>query len=145
MFKRILIITSAFLQINTIQAQIPRNAQIVYKQGVAFMNKEKYPDAMASFFKAISLYKKYDSAYMQMANINVKFNSLDTAISFYKKALEVNPKQIQAAMNLASIYRNAKNDVDMGLTFYLKAIAIDSTNKDALVGAAWCSRRAILN
>ena len=138
MFKRFLIITMALLSITTIRAQPPMKAVILYHQGVSFMNKEKYPEAMASFFKALATYKNYDSAYFQMANINVKFSSFDTAISFYNKALKINPKFFLAYMNLANIYRNFKEDIDKTLTYYLKAREIDSTNKEALIGAAWC-------
>lgn len=138
MLKRILIIATAFFIFNSNLAQPPKNAVIVYNQGITFMNKEKYPDAMASFFKAIKLYKNYDSAYFQMANINLKFRSIDTAISFYKKALEINPKFLPAAFSLAFIYRNTKNDVGTSLAYYLKALSIDTANKEAMIGAAWC-------
>lgn len=138
MFKRVLIIATAFLFFIAAQAQPPKNAQAVYQQGVAFMVKEQYPDAMVSFFKAVALYKNYDSAYLQMANINVKFNSFDTAIKFYKLALAANPKNVTALINLASVYKNVEHDVNSALGCYLKAIAIDSTNKEILTYAAWC-------
>jgi tetratricopeptide (TPR) repeat protein len=102
------------------------------------MKKEQYPDAMASFFKAVALYKQYDSAWMQMAGINVKFSSFDTAISFYKKALAINPKYVQALIDIALLYKNIKMDVNTALDYYLKAVAIDSSNKEALTLVAWC-------
>lgn len=138
MFKRVLIIAAAFLPFITTNAQPPRSAQAVYHQGLAFMSQEKYPDAMASFFKAVALYKNYDSAWVRMADINVKFNSFDTAISFYKKALAINPKNLQALINIAAIYKNEKDDVPSALGDYLKAVAIDSTNKETIALVAWC-------
>src|SRR4051812_11575841 len=96
MYKRVLIIAAVFLGFTSAKAQPPKNARAVYSQGIAFMNKAQYQDAMASFFKAVILYKNYDSAYFQMAEINMKYSSFDTAISFYKKALAVNPKYMQA-------------------------------------------------
>ena len=138
MFKRVLIIAIAFLSITVARAQPPKNAQAVYHQGLQFMAKEQYPNAMACFFKAVALYKNYDSAYFQMANINVKFNSIDTAIKFYKKALSINPKHLLTLLNLATIYKNQEQDVNGALGYYLRAIAIDSTNKETLAFAAWC-------
>ena len=102
MFKKVWIIVIAFLSLTGAKAQPPKNAQAVYQQGVAFMIKEQYPNAMASFFKAVALYKNFDSAYLQMGNINAKFNSYDTAIKFYKLALNCNPKNLTALINLAS-------------------------------------------
>jgi tetratricopeptide (TPR) repeat protein len=138
MFKRALIIATIFLSFISANAQPPKNAQIVYHQGLACMGKGQYPDAMGSFFKALALYKNYDSAYFQMANINVKFDSNDTAISFYKKALAINPKYLQALINVAVLYKNVKQNFELALDYYLKAVAIDSTNKETQVAIAWC-------
>jgi len=138
MYKKVLTAVMAFFFILATKAQPPKNAAVVYKKGIEFMKKEMYPEAMASFFKAVALYKNYDSAYVQMANINVHFNSNDTAISFYKKALAINPKYLEALMNLGSLYKNVEHDINGALGFYLRVIAIDSTNKEALTYAAWC-------
>jgi tetratricopeptide (TPR) repeat protein len=138
MLKLFLVSLSIFVSFNPANAQPPKNAQIVYQQGIAFMGKEQYPDAMASFFKALAFYENYDSAYFQMAEINVKFNSIDTAISFYKKALAINPNYLQTLINLAAVYKNFKSDVITGLGYYLRALAIDSTNKETLYYTAWC-------
>ena len=139
MFKKVWIIVIAFLSLTGAKAQPPKNAQAVYQQGVAFMIKEQYPNAMASFFKAVALYKNFDSAYLQMGNINAKFNSYDTAIKFYKLALNCNPKNLTALINLASVYKNVEHDVNGALGYYLKALAIDSTNKEVFTWIAWCN------
>ncbi|HMD00915.1 MAG TPA: tetratricopeptide repeat protein, partial [Ferruginibacter sp.] len=138
MYKRLIVITLALFSICSIQAQPPKTAQIVYQQGVDFMMKENYQKAMISFFKAVSLYKQYDSALFQMGNINAHFQSFDTAINFYKKALAANPRYVEALINLGGLYKNTQHDINSALGCYLKVIAIDSTNKDALVWVAWC-------
>jgi len=139
MFKRVLIIATAFLSFISATAQPPKSAQTVYHQGLAFMEKEKYPEAMASFFKAVALYKNYDSAWVQMGSINAKFNSFDTAMKFYKKALAINPNNLLGLINIAALYRNVEHDVNGSLGYYLKALAIDSTNKEVLTWIAWCN------
>jgi len=138
MFKRVLIIATAFLSFTSTKAQPPKGAQAVYQQGVAFMNKAQDPDAMASFFKAVTLYKNYDSTWVKMADINVRHSSFDTAISFYKKALAINPKNLQALTGVAGVYKNFKNDINTALGYYFKAIAIDSSNKETICMVAWC-------
>lgn len=138
MYRMVLIIVIASLSLYSANAQPPKNAQVVYHQGIAFQKKEQYPDAMASFFKALALYRNYDSAYVQMAEINKKFNSFDTAIRFYQKALAINPKYLQAVSGIAAIYKNVKQDVNTALVYYLKAITIDSSNKENLMFVAWC-------
>jgi len=138
MSKRVFIIAMAFLCFNSAKAQPSKNAEAVYHQGVAFAAKEKYQEAMVSFFKAVKLYKDYDSAYVMMGDINTKFNSYDTAMKFYKKALAINPKNVRALNNLATIYKNVEHNTNDALACYLKIIAIDSTNKEIFVFAAWC-------
>lgn len=138
MFKQVLITAIAFLSLTATKAQPPKSAMAVYHQGVAFMVKEQYPEAMGSFFNALRLYKNYDSAYFQMGNINVKFNSNDTAIKFYKKALAINPKFLAVLFNLASVYKNTKHDATSALEYYLRAIKIDNANKEILNAITWC-------
>lgn len=138
MFMRLLFIIMMLANCVMTRAQNPTASAAVYRQGKDFMAKDNYPDAMASFFKAVALDKKNDSAWVQMGIINVKFQSFDTAIKFFNNALAINLNQVYALLNLASVYRNVKHDIDQALSFYQKALLIEPENKETWAYAAWC-------
>jgi tetratricopeptide (TPR) repeat protein len=66
-------------------------------------------------------------------------NRADESIAAYKKALELDPKQEQAALGLGWAYQYTKN-YDQAIAAYNQAIQIDPKEAaaDANVGIAWC-------
>ena len=113
-------------------------AAVFYRSGIEFKNKNMLPEAMVAFTKAIVLNKKYDSAYVELAIINVKTDKLDSAIFNVKKAIAINPKMTTALTTLGTIYRDSKPNYDSALYYYKAAIKIDSTNKVTFYSIAWC-------
>lgn len=119
-------------------AQPPKNALIAYREGVTFREKAMYPEAIRSFKKAAELYKRYDSAYLQMGEICLKQSMADTAVLYYNKALAINPQQVFAYIALGDIYRNIKAEFDKAISYYSTALRIDSTKKETWCNIAWC-------
>lgn len=75
-------------------------------------------------------------------NLGWILRNLDKAqesIAAYQKALELDPKQWQAALGLGWAFQYTKS-YDKGIEAYQKAIQIDAKNAgpDANVGIAWC-------
>jgi tetratricopeptide (TPR) repeat protein len=66
-------------------------------------------------------------------------NRAEESIAAYKKALELDPKQEQAALGLGWAYQYTKN-YDQAIAAYNQAIAIDPKEAaaDANIGIAWC-------
>jgi tetratricopeptide (TPR) repeat protein len=66
-------------------------------------------------------------------------NRADESIAAYRKALELDPKQEQAALGLGWAYQYTKN-YDQAITAYNQAIQIDPKEAaaDANIGIAWC-------
>lgn len=138
MLRLALIIITGFLMISPANAQPPKNAVLAYRNGVTLRDKAMYPEAIQSFKKAALLYKKYDSAYLQMGEICLKQNKADTAVLYYNKALEINPQQVLAYIALGGIYRNIKAEFDKAISYYSSALKIDNRNKETLCNIAWC-------
>jgi|GEM_PF-757021 len=138
MFKQGFIVIAVSFLFGTVGAQPPKTAVNAYADGVAFYAKGMLPEAMQAFKKAATLYKRYDSAYVQMGNIYSKQNNFDTALLQYNKALAINPKQALAFTGMGTVYRDGKRDYDKAISSYLAAVKIDSSRKETFYGLAWC-------
>ncbi len=138
MLKRFLPIPAFLLSCSVLFAQPGNNAAEFFKQGIDYKNKNMLPEAMVAFKKAIKLNKNYDSAYIEIAIINVKTDKIDSAIFNVKKAITINPKMAWAHTTLGTIYRDSKPNYDSALLCYMAAVNIDSTNKVIYYSIAWC-------
>jgi len=119
-------------------AQPPKQALAFYNNGLILKQKGMPNEAMASFKKAVTYYKKYDSAYLQMGMLYASMNNADSAIAELKHALQVNPAFSSAYIAMGNIYRDYKSNPDEAINNYMNAFKIDSTEKTMLYGLAWC-------
>lgn len=120
-------------------AQPAKQATVFFKNGLILMEKGMPIEALASFKKAITLNKKYDSAYLEIAIIYTRINKVDSAIIILKDAVKVNPDFANAYVALGNVYRDNKNNTDDAIVNYLNAYKLDSTNKATLYSLAWCN------
>ncbi|WP_462254044.1 tetratricopeptide repeat protein [Ferruginibacter sp.] len=120
-------------------AQPPKQAIAFYKTGVRFQEKGMFYEAIAAYKKAISLNKKYDSAYLRTGAIYTKINKADSAIIILKNAVKVIPDFSKGYIELGNIYRDIKSNPDEAITNYLNALKTDSTNKVIFYSLAWCN------
>jgi tetratricopeptide (TPR) repeat protein len=136
MLKRFLPVLISLLVFSAVNAQ-KDNAAAFYRSGINFKNNSKYPEALAAFDKAVTLNKKMDSAYVEMADIYIRSGNVDNSISNYKKALAVNPGYTGALIAMGKIYRDTRQNFDSALIYYGAAVKLDSTNKETLYALAW--------
>ncbi len=119
-------------------AQKINTAAGFYRAGIAFKEQSMFADAVVSFRKAIALNKLFDSAYVELASINLKSSSHDSAILNLNKALSISPNMTSALMALGNLYRDYKPNYDSAIVCYKAALKTDSTNKVAYYSIAWC-------
>ena len=114
-----------------------KNARQFYKAGIAFKQVNNFGEALNSFTKAVSLDKKYDSAYVEMGNIYIGGGNMDLAIINYKQALAINADYTAALIGLGKIYRDSRQNFDSAIIYYTAAEKIDKTNKETYYALAW--------
>ena len=73
---------SLFFLIFTVSALFaqPYNAKSFYKAGIDYKNKNMFLEAMRAFKKALSMDKKFDSAYLEMGLLYSKTSRSDSAV-----------------------------------------------------------------
>ena len=137
MLKRFLPFLIFLLPFSAVNAQM-YNAKSYYRFGLENKKNNKFPEALADFNKAVSLNKKFDSAWFEIGNIYMLHGSTDTAIRNYKKTLAINPKYVQALIAVGKIYRDVMPpNLDSAIIYYTAAAKIDNTNKDIFYALAW--------
>lgn len=85
-------------------------------------------DAITVYKEALKIYPEYDTVYN---NIGVEWSLLGykkTAIDFYNKAIEINPKYAKAYFNRANLRYDIFNDTIGAIEDYHKAIKCDIDN-----------------
>lgn len=137
MMKKTLPLLFALFAFSTALAQ-PYNAKSHYRAGMSFKDKNMFLQAMASFKKAISLDKKFDSAYLEMGSLYTKTATPDSAIWYFNKAISINPNMAPALIALGNFYRDVKPNYDSALICYNTALKTDSLNKITFYSIAWC-------
>src|SRR5436190_15033477 len=95
MLKRFLPFLILLLSFSVANAQM-YNASHFYRSALEHKKNYQFPEALADLNKAVSLNKKFDSAYFELGNIYTLGVYTDTAIRNYKKVLAVNPKYTDA-------------------------------------------------
>lgn len=138
MLKHLIAFATFFLILNGLCAQPPKAAVNAYKKGMMLKDKGMYAESLQSFRNALSFYKKYDSALVEMGNIYFKGNKPDSAALYFGKALVINPKQANAYTGFGNINRDVKANYDEALKNYYAAIRYDSSNKETFYSIAWC-------
>jgi tetratricopeptide (TPR) repeat protein len=135
--RKILQVIICFFCFTTAEAQVI-TASFYYKSGLQLTEQNKFPEAITAFNNAIKLNKKFDSAYVQAADLYSKSGNWDAAFFNYKKAISINPKFSNAFAGMGKFYRDSKQNLDSALYFYQMAASLDTTNKEAFYSIAWC-------
>lgn len=136
MLKRILPALLGLFFFAAAHAQ-PGTAAAYYKSGIAYRQQNKLPEAIAAFEKAISLNKRFDSAYIQLGDLYFQAGNIDQSYNTYKKNLTVNPSSVGSLIGMGKVYRDAKKILDSALYFYHAAEKIDTRNKEIFYALAW--------
>lgn len=136
MLKRFLPVLVCLIFFSAAHAQ-RKNAAPFYKAGIAFKLANNFGEALNSFTKAVSLDKKYDSAYVEMANIYSAGGNTDLAMINYKHALAINPDFTAALIGMGKLYRDARQNFDSAIIYYNAAEKIEKTNKETYYALAW--------
>ena len=103
----------------------PKNAEVLYSLAYATYLYGKLDDAKQLYRKMAILDSTYCEAYFHLGYFQ-QFDdqNLDSAMFFYSKSLEVNPKHIETLHNLGLIYED-KGDISNALLTYAKVLKIN--------------------
>ena len=111
-------------QINVIKKQVPQKHLINFSD---LYEKNNFELAEEKGYELIEKYADNPTVYEILAMSCLKLNKLLDAVTFMKKAIELNPKQTNYYVNLGFIYRGLERFEDAKVV-YNKAIDMDPNN-----------------
>lgn len=103
----------------------PKNAEVLYSLAYATYEFGKIEEAKQHYRRMAGLDSTYCEAYFHLGFIQ-QFDDidLDSAMYFYSKSLEINPKHIESLHNLGLIYED-QGDVSNALLSYAKVLKVN--------------------
>jgi tetratricopeptide (TPR) repeat protein len=105
-----------------IAARFPNSAEVHGNRGVLQQLLKRYPEALASYEKAIELKLDYANAHFNRAFILKLLNRYDEALAGYDKAIALYPGHAEAHNNRGSLLQDMRR-YDEAIASYDRAIA----------------------
>lgn len=103
----------------------PKNPDVIYALAYAKQIFGKEEAAMVLYRKMAKLDTSYYDAWFQLGYIQqFSKNNLDSAMFYYDKVLEIEPKHVQSLHNMGLIYED-KHDITNALFTYAKVLKVD--------------------
>jgi arylsulfatase A-like enzyme/Tfp pilus assembly protein PilF len=100
--------------------------------GIAYAKAGKYPDAIASYARALQLKPDYDLALINMANAYRSMGNDAAALAGYERYIKVDPENAFVRYQIGEIYLDQGN-LDRAETEYAEALRIDPKQASAMV------------
>ena len=112
--------------------------QMYFKKGVVFSNLQKYQEAVKAFSEALKFQPDNVEILSEMAeDLSILGNQQD-AITYYKKAINIEPHNLALKAKLGRVYIS-KKEMKKACDLFSEIYAIDSTNVYWNKQLAFCS------
>jgi tetratricopeptide (TPR) repeat protein len=112
----------------------PSSAEALYGLGSAYLNQHKTAEARESFEGATKLHSSYPdtlpNAWNNLGLLAARDGKTDEAISYFQKALDLNPMLFVALENLGNAYRQQKRWDDARVSLE-KALSLNAEDAEA--------------
>ena len=118
----------------------PKFSTGFYNVGKIYFALGKNQKAIKYFKEAIRLNPQYANAYNALGLVYNKLCLFKEAEIFYKKTVQIDKSHFRAYNNLGLIYSYHQQDVKKGITFFEKAININSKYTDAYWNLHGCAK-----
>ncbi|MFI5129376.1 MAG: tetratricopeptide repeat protein [Chitinophagales bacterium] len=109
-----------------------------YRKGFMLNALLDYTNALISLKKSLEYKTDYTNTYLELGFASNKLKLDQDAISYYKKAIELDPKSHVPYNGIGEVYRDTKKDMNEAMAWYQKTLAINATERKACFGMGYC-------
>ena len=102
----------------------PKDYQLIYSVGLSYVNLQNYSEADKYFDKLLYVQEKPEIFFIQ-ANIHKQLKKYDTAITYFEKAIKLNPNFSEAYNNLGNVKKRI-GKIDEAISCFKKAIQLNA-------------------
>jgi len=109
-----------------------------YRKGFMENAQKQYENALAALKKSEEYKKDYINTYLEMGFASSRLKRTDEAITYYNKAMAIDPKSHIPYNGIAEVYRDFVKDIDKAMEWYRKSLDIKSKERKACFGMGYC-------
>lgn len=109
-----------------------------YRKGFSCNATKDFTTAKYSLLKSLEFKKDYLNTYLELGFAYSRLKQNDEAISYYKKAMEVDPKSHVPYNGIGEVYRDNIKDRDEAMVWYRKTLEMNPKERKALFGVGYC-------
>ncbi|HLG38343.1 MAG TPA: tetratricopeptide repeat protein, partial [Chitinophagaceae bacterium] len=109
-----------------------------YRKGFLQNAQKEYTGAIVSLKKSLDYKTDYTNTYLELGFASNKLKLAEDAISYYKKAMELDPKSHIPYNGIGEVYRDTKKDMNEAMAWYQKTLGINSKERKACFGMGYC-------
>jgi tetratricopeptide (TPR) repeat protein len=109
--------------------------EVALNNGLAYLNKQMYDEAIAEFTKAIEINPHFTEAYYNRGLVHAHKGNFDQAIADYTKAIENNSNDADIYYNRGFTY-SKRGNLDEAIADYTKAIELSPNQTDVYYNRA---------
>lgn len=120
-----------FLSADIFAGGISHSATYYNCQGIGYVRKKDFENAIECFNKAIELDSQNPYPYLNLGIVYKRKKDYDLAIKNLQKAIELDPDLQEAYTNFIDIYQ-AQGDLEKANEYSHKALAVNRDNPDSI-------------
>ncbi len=107
----------------------------LYNIGICCLYLREYDQGLIYLDRARNVLPEFPKTYLQMGYIHEMKGDPDGAIQHFRRALEVNQKELNSYILIGDIYYN-RNQIKMAEKYYRESLRIDPRYANGLIGVA---------
>jgi tetratricopeptide (TPR) repeat protein len=109
-----------------------------YRKGFANNALKDYTNAKTALQQSLVYKSDYINTYLELGFASTKLKQDDEAIGYYKKAIEIDPKNHIPYNGIGEVYRDNKKDMTEAMNWYQKTLSINSMERKGNFGMGYC-------
>jgi tetratricopeptide (TPR) repeat protein len=109
-----------------------------YRKGFMENVQKQYDNALASLKKSEEYKKDYLNTYLETGFAYSRLKRTDDAITYYTKAMSIDPNSYIAYNGIAEVYRDVVKDIDKAMEWYRKSLDKKAKERKASFGMGYC-------
>ncbi len=115
-----------------------RDYQYWYRKGFCLNATKDYANALTALNRSLEYKKDYLNTWLELGFASSRLKKDAEAISYYEKAIEIDPKSHVGYNGIGEVYRDLKKDYNQALVWYNKTLGIKPNERKALYGIGYC-------
>ncbi|MBL7743962.1 MAG: tetratricopeptide repeat protein [Chitinophagaceae bacterium] len=109
-----------------------------YRKGFVYNALKDYTNAITALKQSESFKSDYANTYLELGFACTRLKQDEEAISYFKKAIEIDPKSHIPYNGIGEVYRDNKKDMNEAMNWYQKSLTINPAERKANFGMGYC-------